>query len=180
MSAIFPSIDAEKAVTTGDLVWQTPDYLMTAPFQLWTLAEAPPFGALALDLAAISCAGFEALAMQGGSDLAAGTPIALYGIGNEVARGDDAITLFTSTLIDGTDPYELSYDHSTTLGSAGAPVFDLATGKVIAVHIGSRPGEQRRTGFGMALPLILDEIRMDLETGEEAEPLEPVCGWPEE
>ena len=183
VSAVFPAIDAAERVATAELIWETPDYLMTAPFQLWSLDGAPPFGAVSLEPEAVSCDGFETLAWDGLTTLEPGRAIALYGIGNEVDRGEDAITLFVSTLTDTERPRELLYEHSTTLGSAGAPVFDLATGQVFAVHIGSLPGADglgRRTGFGMALPLILDEIRMELETGEQPEPLEPTCGWGEE
>ena len=183
VSVVFPALSAGDTIAAADLIWETPGYLMTAPFQLWSLAGPPPFGALSVDAAAVSCDGFETLAWDGVITLEPGRAIALYGIGNEVDRGEDAITLFVSTLTDTERPRELLYEHSTTLGSAGAPVFDLETGQVFAVHIGSFPGADgagRRTGFGMALPLILDEIRMDLETGEEPEPLEPTCGWGDE
>ena len=72
--------------------------------------------------------------------------------------GDQPVTLYISKLVNRDDPRQIRYDHATDLGATGAPVFDLETKKIFAIHIASaadftRPG--RRIGLGYSLPMAL-------------------------
>ncbi|MEM8919808.1 MAG: toll/interleukin-1 receptor domain-containing protein, partial [Pseudomonadota bacterium] len=170
----FPAVDEETWIKASELIWETPLELMTAPFELWRLETPPPFGARFVSAEEVDCAAFNAKQ----AEPTKARPLAMYGVGNTLVRGDDAVTLFMSELRDGTNPYQVSYTHSTTLGSAGAPVFDIETGSLLAVHIGSAPDRDtpgRRTGFGIALPIVLNDVRMDLVTGDEDEPMGFLC-----
>lgn len=175
LSAAFPVLGAAEPVMGAEVVWRTPAHLGgVAPFELWRLAGDPPFGARALAAEDVACS-----VLKGAGEAAnqPGRPLALYGIG-DAALGGDRVTLFVSALKDAGDPYALTYDHTTTLGAMGAPVFDLTSGQVIGVHLGSTPGEAMdspRTGYGIALALVLEGIRQEIGPGEGA-PLGLHCG----
>lgn len=170
LAAQFPVLGEGARVTGAERIWRTPDHLGgVAPFELWTLAGEAPFGARPLEAEDISCEPINGSAVPG-------TKLALYGIGNALNGGTE-ITLFLSNLIGGDDPYAISYEHTTTLGSMGAPVFQLSTGDVLGVHLGSTPGETLdapRTGYGISLALILEGIRQEIDPGE-GEPLGLLC-----
>ena len=175
LRALLPALDGETWLAGAEMVWSTPVHMGGIdPFELWRLEGGLPFGARPLEAPDVGCEildGDESPANQ------PGRPLALYGIG-DAAAGGQAVTLFVSGLEDASDPYRIYYSHSTTLGALGAPVFDLTGGKVVAVHIGSRPGAApgtARSGFGVALPLILQQIRMEIEPGE-FQPLDLFCG----
>lgn len=174
LEASFPVLGEEAVLKGAERIWRTPEHMGgVAPFELWRLSGEAPFGARPLAGSDVACA------TLGGPDdeaNAPGRPLALYGIGNAM-RGGDTVTLFVSELQSADDPYALTYDHSTTLGSMGAPVFDLTSGLVIGVHLGSTPGARMdapRTGFGIALALVLEQIRMEIDPGD-GEPLGPLC-----
>lgn len=175
LAASFPALGEAASLAGADIVWRTPEHLGgVAPFELWRLVGDPPFGARPLAAGDVAC---SALAGAGAETNQPGRALALYGIG-DAARGGDRVTLFVSALQDASDPYALKYDHSTTLGSMGAPVFDLTSGQVIGVHLGSTPGLQMtdpRTGYGIALALVIEGIRQEIAPGE-GEPLGLLCG----
>lgn len=175
LEVTFPALGEAAALAGAERVWKTPDHLGgVAPFELWRLEGALPFGVRPLAAEDVSC---SALAGPEDAANAPGRKLALYAIGDAVSGGS-TVTLSVSALQDAGDPYALTYDHSTTLGSAGAPVFDLASGKVIGVHLGSSPGmrmDDPRTGYGIALALLVEEIRQEIEPGE-FEPLDLFCG----
>lgn len=174
LRALFPALDGEAWTAGRDIVWQTPAHLGgVTPFELWQLDGPPPFAARPLLQEDVACA-----ALRGPDEPAntPGRPLALYGIG-DAAAGGQSVTLFVSSLEDAGDPYRIFYEHSTTLGASGAPVFDLTSGQVVAVHLGSErsaaPGAPRR-GFGIALALILEGIRQEIDPGDD-EPLGLLC-----
>lgn len=175
LSVTFPALGEAEALTGTELVWKTPEHMGgVAPFELHRLAGERPFGVRPLAAADVGCS-----ALAGATTPAnlPGRKLALYAIGDAV-RGGSTVTLSVSELKDAEDPYNLTYDHTTTLGSAGAPVFDLASGEVIGVHLGSIPGEAMtdpRTGYGIALALIVEGIRQEIEPGE-FQPLGLICG----
>jgi hypothetical protein len=175
LSASFPVLGAGEPLMGAEVVWRTPAHLGgVAPFELWRLAGDPPFGARALAAEDVACSVLGGTAEEANQP---GRPLALYGIG-DAALGGDRVALFVSALKDAGDPHALTYDHTTTLGAMGAPVFDLTSGQVIGVHLGSAPGETMtgpRTGHGIALALVLEGIRQEIEPGEGA-PLGPLCG----
>lgn len=176
LRALFPAVDGESWIEGGEIAWQTPAHLGgVAPFELWRLARAPHFAARPLLPAEVACS-----SLRGPEDPAntPGRPLALYGIG-DAAAGGQSVTLFTSELDDAADPHIIRYTHSTTLGSSGAPVFDLTSGQVMAVHLGSEgavaPGAPR-TGYGIALALIVEGIRQEIAPRlDQLQPLGPLC-----
>ncbi|MBK8198056.1 MAG: toll/interleukin-1 receptor domain-containing protein [Acidobacteria bacterium] len=175
IAVTFPALGEGEALAGAERVWKTPAHLGgVAPFELWRLEGELPFGVRALTAEDVGCSPL------GGPDDEANTPgrpLALYAIGDAV-RGGDTVTLSVSALQDAGDPDALAYDHSTTLGSMGAPVFDLESGQVIGVHLGSVPGERMddpRTGYGIALALLVEEMRQEIEPGS-FEPLGLFCG----
>jgi hypothetical protein len=86
-----------------------------------------------------------------------------------------ALALNISELIDGTDVRAIYYTHANNKASAGAPAFNLSSGKIFAVHRGSEPDPARpgmRRGYGYSLKFILDVVRSSVK-----EPaLPPLCG----
>ncbi len=175
LSVTFPVLGDEAALTGARHVWKTPDHLGgIAPFELWALNEALPFGARPLEAADVSCAPLKG---REHPENAPGRALALYGIGDTL-QGGGTVTLFLSALIRGDDPYAIHYEHSTTLGSMGAPVFDLESGKVTGVHLGSLPApglDRPRTGYGLSLALVLEGIRQEIAI-EGYEGLGVLCG----
>jgi len=175
LRALFPVLDGETWIKGADLIWSTPVHMGGVdPFELWRLDAPPPFGARPLVREDIACSILEGEASPANAQ---GRPLALYGIG-DAASGGQAVTLFVSELEDASDPYRIYYAHSTTLGALGAPVFDLTSGQVAAVHIGSVPGirlDSPRSGFGVALPMILDQIRQEIDLAEGTTPLDLIC-----
>ena len=176
LRALFPALDGGIWIKGAAPVWSTPAHMGGIdPFELWRLDAAPPFGARPLVTQDIACTILD------GDESPAnlpGRPLALYGIG-DAAAGGQSVTLFVSKLEDAADPYRIYYAHSTTLGALGAPVFDLTGGQVVAVHIGSVPGAdpgRPRSGFGVALPLILEQIRQEIEPASGMTPLGLLCG----
>ena len=174
LRALFPAIDGETWTSGQEIVWKTPDHLGgVAPFELWRLDGAPPFGGRPLLKEDVACS-----PLRGPDEPAnaAGRQLALYGIG-DAAAGGQSVTLFISALEAAGDPYHVTYEHSTTLGSSGAPVFDLTSGQVVAVHLGSERSLQLgapRTGYGIALALILEGIRQEIEP-DGFQPLDLLC-----
>ncbi len=55
----------------------------------------------------------------------------------------------------------ISYNSAATLPETGAPVFNLTTGKIIALHIGQSPTSSE-TFEGVSLISLLNEVRADL------------------
>lgn len=170
MAAHFPVLGEAARVTGAERIWRTPAHLGgVAPFELWKLADEAPFGARPLEAEDISCEPLNGTAVPG-------SKLALYGIGDALDGGTE-VTLFLSELIQADDPYAISYAHSTTLGSMGAPVFQLSTGDVLGVHLGSSQGvtmDSPRTGYGISLALVIEGIRQEIGPGE-GEPLGLLC-----
>jgi hypothetical protein len=86
-----------------------------------------------------------------------------------------ALALNISQLLDRTTPQAIHYTHSTNRASGGAPVFDLSTGDVFAVHVSSAPDPDRpgfRRGEGYSFRHLLDMARAGMEDAQ----LGPVCG----
>lgn len=170
LAAHFPVLGETASVAGAERIWRTPDHLGgVAPFELWTLDGEAPFGARPLETEDVSCDPLNGSAVPG-------SKLALYGIGNALDEGTE-VTLFLSTLIAADDPYAISYQHTTTLGSMGAPVFQLSTGDVLGVHLGSSQGmtmDSPRTGYGIALALVLESIRQEIDPGP-FQPLDLFC-----
>jgi hypothetical protein len=165
IGVVFPALDPRASLTATELVWRRPPQAASEPlFEIWRLSGKPPFGAKLIAESDIGC-----------NAPAFGQTIAMLGVGltrkSEVSP--TALALNISEMIDGTDASSMIYTHSTNKASGGAPVFDLATGHIFAVHIGSHddPGDMdRRLGEATSLPRLLNIIRAGIDT-----PQPPLC-----
>jgi hypothetical protein len=167
VSVSFPTLGGD-AIKGAEIVWKKPDYMGGVyPFELWTLAGALPRGARLLTQDDVDCRAFETMTAR--------RTIGTFGITADGGPGPKSVTLGISELLDGTDPYAMRYTHATNVVSYGAPVFDLSTGDVLAVHLTSEPDAARpgrRLGAGISLRLILDMARQQIKDAQ----LPPVCG----
>jgi hypothetical protein len=164
------AVDTE--IKASELIWRTPDHTAAeARFQVWRLASPPPQGARPILEADIDCSDPFGLLAADRPNAGAGKWVATFGVhaGTSMQAGDQPATLYISKLINRDDPRLIRYDHATDLGATGAPVFDLESGKIFAIHVSSigdssRPG--RRVGLGVSLPMALTGPRSQSEPAE--------------
>jgi hypothetical protein len=166
----FPVLGEATALTASELVWKTPAQLGgERPFQIWRLSDRPPFGWRAIGQKDVDCQDFGPAPRD--------RTVAMLGIAMPAEGGPSpkALALNISQLLDRSTPQAIFYTHSTNKASGGAPVFDLSTGGVFAVHVGSGPDpndKTRRRGEGYSLRHLLDMARSSIKDAQ----LGPVCG----
>lgn len=174
MAAIFPALSGEDAATAIDgveLVWERPPQVAAEPrFQIWRLAKRPPAGWKPIGQPEIDCDDSKELPAP------ADRTIAILGIAVPAEGGPSrrALALNISDLLDRSDPSKILYTHSTNVASGGAPVFNLVTGKVFGIHLGSEPYQDApgfRIGFGYSLRFLLNVVRGSVK----GEKLAPLC-----
>ncbi len=157
-------------LTASELVWKTPVQLGgERPFQIWRMSGERPFGLRALELKDVDCQDF------GPTPVARTVAMLGIAIPAEGGASPKALALNISQLLDRSTPQAIYYTHSTNKASGGAPVFDLSTGGVFAVHVGSGPDPNRpgfRRGEGYSLRHLLDMARSSIKDAE----LSAVCG----
>lgn len=158
----YTSLEGSVTGSAGERVWRTPVEMGAVfPFEIWRLAAPMPQGARAITEADISCISLEG-AQPGRSIGQFTAPIP----SNDGARGP--ATIDVASVQDMSDPYKIIYGHGTSRVSGGSPVFDFATSKAFAVHIGSEPdpaSSRRRRGYGISLPMVLNMARGKLADG---------------
>lgn len=170
ISVEFPVLGDAPALKASEMVWRTPAQLGgERPFQLWRLSGAPPFGFKVIGKDDVDCQGFETTPRE--------RTVAMLGIAIPAEGGPTpkALALNISQLLDRTTPQAIHYTHSTNRASGGAPVFDLSTGDVFAVHVSSAPDPDRpgfRRGEGYSFRHLLDMARAGMKDAQ----LGPVCG----
>ncbi len=176
LSVSFPTLRQAAALDIADTpLWRTPIELAGEPvFVLYRLDDAPPFGARPLGPGDLDCATRKVRSE-------AGERYAVFGI-DATASGagdDEALTLLVTDGLDLIDSGAITYRHATLLGAFGAPVFDLDSGKVIAIHQGvdsNRSGPGGRVGFAEPLLPVIDLIRDDVSIDRgDAERTPPLC-----
>jgi hypothetical protein len=164
ISVTFPALKApETVLTASEMVWQTPVHLGgERPFQIWRLNAAPPFGWRAIVETDIDCRPFGPTPPE--------RTVAMLSIAIQAEGGpsDQALALNISELLTRDVPQAITYTHSTNRAAGGSPVFDLAKGKVIAVHVSSTPNltgprAGTRTGEGYAFRHLLDMARSSID-----------------
>jgi hypothetical protein len=94
----------------------------------------------------------------------------------EGVPSDDELALNISELLTWDVAQAITYTHSTNRAAGGSPVFDLAGGKVIAVHVSSRPNltgprAGTRTSEGYAFRHLIDMARSSIDEPK----LGPLC-----
>lgn len=166
----FPVLDASAApLTASEMVWRTPVEMGgERPFQIWRLSAPPPFGWRAIGASDIDCQDFGPTPRD--------RTVAMLGIAIPAEGGPSpqALALNISQLLNRETPQEMFYTHSTNRASGGAPVFDLTTGGVFAVHVSSEPDPARpgfRRGEGYSLRHLLDMARSSIKEPQ----LGPLC-----
>ncbi len=165
----FPAVAPTTMIEASDKVWATPDYMGGVyPFELWRLSSTLPAGARALAQGEVDCTGFDVTPP--------GHVVGSFSVDANTSASP-VLQLGVSELLDRTDPYAMRYTHASNIASYGAPVFDLTTGGVFAIHIGSEPYPDhpgRRRGYGTSLRLIIDMARQQMADAEGHLP--PICG----
>ncbi len=165
----FPVLGEAPPLMASEMVWQTPAQLGgEAPFQIWRLQGAPPFGYRVIGAGDVDCQDFKTTPLE--------RTVAMLGIAIPAEGGPSprALALNISQLLDRTTPQAIHYTHSTNRASGGAPVFDLSTDDVFAIHISSAPDPDRpgfRRGEGYSFRHLLDMARSSVEDPQ----LGPVC-----
>jgi hypothetical protein len=172
LSISFPVVGGTTEVNAGARLWRTPDHLGGVPaFELYALPlEGLPPAMRPLRAEDIDCTPF--------ADSGQAPWVATLGVdaGGSAYQGERRATLYVSRLISRADPYAIRYDHATDLGAAGAAVFDLSTGRVLAIHLESSPDPDRpgrRIGAGMSLSHLLGLPRAGMDPREGRLP--PLC-----
>jgi len=165
LSVTFPALGGDSAPIAGaEIVWRTPVQLGGEyPFQIWRLDKPPPFGWRAVSHADIDCEAPDATGAQ--------RTIAILGVAVPAEGGasTQALALNISDMLDASVVQNILYTHSTNKASGGAPVFDLATGKIFAIHVASEPDPDRpgrRRGNGYSLPQLLNIARQSIKGAE--------------
>jgi hypothetical protein len=168
VTATFPALGG-AAIEGSELVWKTPVHVAAEPsFMVWRLAAKPPIGWRGIAESDVECADSSVLPEE--------RTVAALGIGipDEGGPSEKALALNIGELIDGADVRSIYYTHATNKASAGAPAFNLSTGKIFAVHRGSEPDPSRagaRRGYGYSMKFILDVVRSGMKDAQ----LGPVC-----
>ena len=166
----FPVLGDAPALKASEMVWSTPVQLGgERPFQIWRLSGAPPFGVRVIGKDDVDCQDFGTTPRE--------RTVAMLGIAIPAEGGPTpkALALNISQLLDRTTPQAIHYTHSTNRASGGAPVFDLSTGDVFAVHVSSAPDPDRpgfRRGEGYSFRHLLDMARAGMKDAQ----LGPFCG----
>ncbi|MEM9570163.1 MAG: toll/interleukin-1 receptor domain-containing protein [Pseudomonadota bacterium] len=174
--ASFPTIrDSQSIALAAEPVWRTPIELAAEPvFKVFALNGEVPFGVRPLQPSDFDCE-------RDPWGPSAGGRFALFGIDGLTASegGDEELTLLVTSGLDVTNSEGITYRHATLKGAFGAPVFDLDSGKVIAIHQGvdaNRLSEDGRVGFAEPIVPLIEHIRED--TGIDRDELVrvgPVC-----
>jgi len=176
IQATFPTLrDSPALALTPKPAWRTPLELAAEPvFFIHALDGSLPFGARPLEPGDIDCArdpwgpsGEGRFALFGIDGLAA----------DEGAR--EELTLLVTSGLDVAGSAGVTYRHATLKGAFGAPVFDLESRKVIAIHQGvdaNRMSADGRVGFAEPIVPLLEMIREDvsIDRGDEVR-TPPLC-----
>jgi hypothetical protein len=169
----FPAlVGTEKPtpVEASERIWRTPVHLGGEfPFEIWRLPSGPPFGWRAIGESDIDCTPFDTPPDD--------TVVAMLGVAVPAEGGpsERALALNISELLDRSVAQNILYTHANNRVSAGSPVFDLKTGRVFAVHIGSEPDfdrENRRRGYGYSFQHLISMARSSIDDPQ----LGQVCG----
>jgi hypothetical protein len=169
----FPAlVDAGKPTPAeaSERIWRTPAHLGGEfPFEIWRLPSDPPFGSRAIGETDIDCTPFDAPPDD--------TVVAMLGVAVPAEGGpsERALALNISELLDRSVAQNILYTHANNRVSAGSPVFDLKTGRVFAVHIGSEPDfdrQNRRRGYGYSFQHLISMARSSIDDAQ----LGQVCG----
>jgi hypothetical protein len=150
-------------------LWRTPAHLGGEfPFEVWRLSASPPEGWRAIGAGDIDCTRFDAPVDA--------ITVAMLGIAVPAEGGpsERALAINISELQNRSEAQKILYTHANNRISAGSPVFDLTTGDVFAIHVGSEPdpgAPGRRRGYGYSLRHLLDMVRASIRGAK----LGPVC-----
>ncbi|MEO1188329.1 MAG: hypothetical protein AAFW60_04585, partial [Pseudomonadota bacterium] len=162
IQASFPTLrDAAPILLQSEPVWRTPLELAAEPvFKVFALQSDAPFGTRPLQPDDFDCAR-DPWGPSGGGRFA------LFGIdGLSASQGsDEELTLLVTSGLDVTNSEGITYRHATLKGAFGAPVFDLDSGKVIAIHQGvdaNRLSDDGRVGFARPIIPLIELIREDV------------------
>ena len=174
--ATFPTLRESKSIPlAAEPVWRTPVELAAEPvFKVFALDGEVPFGVRPLQPGDFDCARDPWGPSTGGR-------FALFGIDGLTAAegGDEELTLLVTSGLDVANSEGITYRHATLKGAFGAPVFDLDSGKVIAIHQGvdaNRLSEDGRVGFAEPIVPLIEHIREGTAIDrDDLERVGPIC-----
>ncbi|MEL6825691.1 MAG: toll/interleukin-1 receptor domain-containing protein [Pseudomonadota bacterium] len=176
IAATFPTLrDAEPLRLETEPVWRTPLELAAEPvFKVFALQGEVPFGTRPLQPGDFDCTR-DPWGPSGGGRFA------LFGIDGLTANegGKEELTLLVTSGLDVANSEGVTYRHATLKGAFGAPVFDLDSGKVIAIHQGvdaNRLSQDGRVGFARPIIPLIEFIREDVGIDrDELDRVPPIC-----
>ncbi|MEL6664115.1 MAG: toll/interleukin-1 receptor domain-containing protein [Pseudomonadota bacterium] len=202
IEATFPTLrDSPTLALVSKPVWRTPIELSAEPvFFIHALEGDVPFGARPLQPGDIDCErdpwgssgggrfalfGIDGAAATGTADANPGRFMSNVFIEDEqvppVSDGTDTeeLTLLVTSGLDVAGSEGVTYRHATLKGAFGAPVFDLDSRKVIAIHQGvdaNRMSADGRVGFAEPIVPLIELIREDvsIDLGDEQR-TPPLC-----
>ncbi|MEL7032584.1 MAG: toll/interleukin-1 receptor domain-containing protein [Pseudomonadota bacterium] len=176
IQATFPTLKgATPVLLQTEPVWRTPLELAAEPvFKVFALQGDAPFGTRPLQPDDFDCER-DPWGPSGGGRFA------LFGIdGLSASEGsDEELTLLVTSGLDVINSEGITYRHATLKGAFGAPVFDLDSGKVIAIHQGvdaNRLSDDGRVGFARPIVPLIEFIREDVGIDhDDLERVPPIC-----
>ncbi|MEM7329017.1 MAG: toll/interleukin-1 receptor domain-containing protein [Pseudomonadota bacterium] len=172
----FPTLqDADPVSLQSQPTWRTPLELAAEPvFNVFALTEDLPFGLRPLQPTDFDCDRDPWGTSTGGR-------FALFGIdGLTATQGEvEELTLLVTSGLDVANSDGITYRHATLKGAFGAPVFDLDSGKVIAIHMGvdaNRLSADGRVGYAEPIVPLIEFIREDIGIDrDDLERVPPIC-----
>ncbi|MEM9738740.1 MAG: toll/interleukin-1 receptor domain-containing protein [Pseudomonadota bacterium] len=203
IEATFPTLrDSPTLELTAKPEWRTPIELSAEPvFFIHTLEGEVPFGARPLQPGDIDCNrdpwgnsgggrfalfGIDGAAASGKPDanpgrFMANVFVAEDGTGAEETGNDtEELTLLVTSGLSVAGSEGITYRHATLKGAFGAPVFDLDSRKVVAIHQGvdaNRLSPDGRVGFAEPIVPLINMIREDISIDKrDEERTPPLCG----
>ncbi|MEL7107876.1 MAG: toll/interleukin-1 receptor domain-containing protein [Pseudomonadota bacterium] len=176
ISATFPTLkESATIMLASQPVWQRAAHLEAEPmFKVFALQSDIPFGARAFQPSDFDCER-DPWGPSGGGRFA------LFGIDGltAVSGGTEELTLLITSGLDVAGSEGVTYRHATLKGAFGAPVFDLETGKIIAIHQGvdaNRLSSDGRVGFAEPIMPLLEMIQQDVAIeNDDLERTAPFC-----
>jgi len=167
--ATFPGLtEKDDPIKFGAILWQRPieeHQVRKQGVTVLRIKGALPFGAKPIEK--VRNKEFENLhhldRLSTTTNVTAGRPLATIGFGGVNA----GFALFLNNLVgvlesdpDG-KPLRLAYTHVTEPGAAGAPVFDIETGEIVAIH--ELGFQDRQIGGGTSIVSVIAAIRKDMD-----------------
>ncbi len=171
----LPALHGSKQIQAMGTAWQSQLKNGDRPaFSLHQIPDTLPTGARAISISDIDCQKFTRIKSLGraqAEDLNTQfEPIGIFSLAPTIQQNQDFsipsnlgyATIEISNLQSETGRSHVIYKRGTITPETGAPVFNLTTGKIIALHIGESSSAENFEG--VSLESLLNEVRADLSS----------------